>query len=140
MNAWPMLLAQNDGGDAAGGIAAMLFALICNCIIPLAIYAAIAVGLGKLFEKAGRPGWAGWVPIYNMYLVTEISGREILWFILLFVPCINIVAAVLIWMDFAKAYGKDAMWGLGLAFLGFIFVPLLGFSDAKYVGPPPKTM
>ena len=140
MTTWPLLLAQDDNAGAAGAAVGGLFALVCNCVIPLAIYALIAAGLWKLFEKAGKPGWAGIVPIYNMFVVTELSGKEIVWFILLFVPCINIVAAVLIWMDFAKAYGKDALWGLGLAFLGPIFVPLLGFSDAKYVGPPPKTM
>ena len=140
MNAWPLLLAQNDAGDAAAGAAAGLIALFCNCVIPLALYAAWAAGLWKLFEKAGQPGWAGAVPIYNLFVATQLSGREILWFILLFSPCINIVAAVLIWMDFAKAYGKDAIWGLGLAFLGPIFAPILGFSDAKYQGPPPKTM
>lgn len=140
MNAWPLLLAQNNAGDAAGGIVAILFALICNCIIPLALYAVVAIGLGKLFEKAGKPAWAGWVPIYNLFVITEISGREILWFILLLIPCINIVAAIIVGIDFAKAYGKDAIWGVGMALIPLIFVPLLGFSNVSYVGPPPKTM
>jgi hypothetical protein len=135
MNAWPMLLAQNNrGGDAA----AVVLAMVCNCVIPLIVFALIVAGLWKLFEKAGRPGWAAIIPIYNMYLVTEIAGKEILWFVLLFIPCVNIVAAVVIWMDFAKAFGKDAIWGIGMAFLGPIFIPLLGFSDAKYQGPPAK--
>jgi hypothetical protein len=138
MTLFPMLLAQNDG-DAAAGVAALLFGLICNCIVPLAIFILIVAGLWKIFEKAGRPGWAAIIPFYNMYIVTELAGRDILWFILLFIPCVNIVAAVLIWMDLAKNFGKDPLWGLGLALLGPIFIPLLGFSDARYQ-PVPKPM
>ena len=139
MSLFPMLLAQNDG-DAAAGAAAALIGRVCNCIIPLVFFALIVAGLWKLFEKAGRPGWAAIIPFYNMYVVTEIAGRDIIWFILLLVPCVNIVAAVMIWMDFAKNYGKDPIWGLGLAFLGPIFIPLLGFSNAQYRPVPKQPM
>ena len=37
---------------------------------------------------------------------------------------------------FAKAFGKGTGYGIGLAFLGFIFFPMLGFSDATYTGAP----
>ena len=136
MNLFPVLLAQND--EAAGAVGALL-ALICNCIIPVAVAAAIIAGMWKVFEKAGQPGWAAIIPFYNMYVATQIAGRDILWFILLLVPCINIVAAILIWMDVAKNFGKDPIWGVGIAFLPFIFLPLLGFSDARYQ-PVPKSM
>lgn len=79
------------------------------------------------------------IPFYNMYVATQIAGRDILWFILLLVPCVGIVAAIVIWMDVAKNFGKDAIWGIGIAFLPFIFLPLLGFGDAKYQ-PVPKLM
>jgi hypothetical protein len=136
MNLFPLLLAQNDDAAAAAG---GLVSMCCSCIFPLAIFALIVAGLWKIFEKAGRPGWAAIIPFYNMYVVTEIAGRDIIWFILLLVPCVNIVAAVLIWMDLAKNFGKDPIWGLGLAFLGPIFIPLLGFSDARHQ-PVPKQM
>src|SRR5688572_22834092 len=139
MSLFPMLLVQYDG-DAAAGFVALLFALVCNCIIPLAIAILVISGMWKLFEKAGRPGWAAIIPFYNMYIVTELAGRDIIWFILLLVPCVNIVAAVMIWMDFAKNYGKDPIWGLGLAFLPMIFVPLLGFSNAQYRPVPKQPM
>jgi len=139
MNAWPMLLAQNDGGDAAAGIGG----LFCVCffwLIALALTIVAIVGLWKIFEKAGKPGWAAIVPIYNAYVLTEIAGKDILWFVLLLVPCVQWVALIVIWIDVAKAFGKDPMYGVGLALLGPIFIPMLGFSDAKYLGPPPKTM
>jgi hypothetical protein len=39
-------------------------------------------------------------------------------------------------IDVAKSFGKDAAYGIGLALLPFIFYPLLGFGDARYLGPP----
>lgn len=137
MHSYPYLIAQNDGEAVAG-----IIGLLCSCFIPLvglALAVVTIAGLWKIFEKAGRPGWAAIIPFYNMYIVTEIAGRDILWFILLLVPCVNIVAAIMIWMDVAKNFGKDPIWGLGLAFLGPIFVPLLGFGDARYQ-PLPKPM
>ena len=107
----------------------------CPLIFSLIIFLVVVAGMWKVFEKAGKPGWAAIIPIYNAYVLTEISGKEILWFILLFVPCINIVAIILICIDVAKAFGKGAGFGLGLAFLGPIFYPLLGFSNARYLGP-----
>ena len=47
----------------------------------------------------------------------------------------NIVAAVIVYMDVAKSYGKEPVWGLGLLFLSPIFWPMLGFGSAQYRGP-----
>lgn len=141
MNAFPWLLAQND--DAAGALSG-LFGFFCACTVWLIVAFGIIAGFWKVFEKAGRPGWGSLVPFYNTYLLTEIAGKEIVWWILLtFVPCVNFVAWVVICMDVAKNFGKDAMWGIGLAFLPMIFFPLLGFSDARYqpvnkMAPPPQ--
>ena len=37
--------------------------------------------------------------------------------------------------DVAKNFGKGTGFGIGLAFLGFIFYPILGFGSATYQGP-----
>jgi hypothetical protein len=37
----------------------------------------------------------------------------------------------------AKSFGKGAGYGIGCVFLGFIFIPMLGFGSAKYIGPQP---
>jgi hypothetical protein len=52
------LLAQND---AVPGLVGMLVMLV----IQLAILVAILAGAWKMFEKAGKPGWAAIIPIYN---------------------------------------------------------------------------
>jgi Family of unknown function (DUF5684) len=134
MNLFP-LLAQND--DAGGAIAALL-GLVCNCGLLVFVLVAV-VGMWKVFEKAGKPGWAAIIPIYNMYVLTEIARKEILWFILTLLPCINIVALIVICIDVAKNFGKGPGFGIGLALLSPIFFPILGFSDARYQAMPPTT-
>lgn len=101
----------------------------------IAMIVAIVVAMWKVFEKAGQPGWAAIVPFYNVYILTcEIAKKEILWFILMFIPLVNIVASVLVSIEVAKKFGKSEAFGVGLAFLGFIFYPMLAFSDAQYQG------
>ena len=133
MTTW--LLAQNDdlgaGGAAMGlGMAVVYFGLIILMI----------VGMWKVFQKAGKPGWASIIPFYNTFVLVEIAGKPILWFVLLFVPCVNIVILLMLAMEIAKVFGKGAGFGLGLAFLPFIFYPILGFGDARYQAPVPATM
>jgi len=95
----------------------------------------IIAGMWKVFEKAGEPGWAAIVPFYNAYVLTcKIAQKEILWFILLFIPLVNLVAAIVISIEVAQKFGKGAGFGVGLALLGFIFYPILGFGDARYMG------
>lgn len=122
------LLAQDDVAGAAGGMLALL--------IQLAIFVLIIAGLWKVFTKAGKPGWAAIIPIYNFIVLLEIAGKPIWWILLLLIPCVNIVIAILVWIDVAKAFGKGAGFGVGLALLGFIFIPILGFGSDRYIGPP----
>lgn len=132
MNLFP-LLAQND--DAAGAIGA-LFGLLCNCVMFLVVVVPAVAGAWKTFEKAGKPGWAAIIPFYNYYVLTEVARKEILWFILTLVPCIQIVALIVLCIDVAKNFGKGPGFGVGLALLPFIFFPILGFSNAQYLTPP----
>jgi hypothetical protein len=121
---------ESGGGSAAGAIVGLLV-----LVIELAIFAVMIAGMWKLFVKAGQPGWAAIVPIYNTYVMTQIVGRPILWFILTFVPCVNFVALVLIMIDLAKSFGKSTGYAIGMILLPFVFIPMLGFGDAQYSGP-----
>lgn len=103
-------------------------------IFYLAIIVLIIAGMWKTFEKAGQPGWACLVPFYNLYIMVLIANRPILFFILCLVPFINFFVLILISIDIAKKFGKGTGFGIGLALLGFIFYPMLGFSDATYDG------
>lgn len=132
-----LLLAQDDLNPAAaagviGILGAQLFCIFILMLIAMIPAIAMMAGMWKLFEKAGHPGWAAIVPIYKWYIMNEIAGKDVMWFILTLVPCANIVAIFVISMDAAKNFGKDPAYGVGLALLPFIFFPILGFSDAQY--------
>jgi len=133
MNLLPMLLAQNNDGDAAATAAAFA-GFLCMMAFYALFLGIIVGGMWMTFAKAGRPGWAAIIPIYNIFVLTEIARKEILWFILTLVPCVNIIAIIMINMDVAKNFGKGAGYGLGLTFLPFIFYPMLGFGSARYQG------
>jgi len=123
-----LILAQsNAGGSAIGGM--IVF------IIYLAVIIAIIAGFWKVFEKAGQPGWAAIVPIYNIYILTKIAGRPWWWLLLLLIPIVSIVIAIIIALDIAKSFGKSPLFGVGLALLSPIFYPILGFGPAQYQGP-----
>jgi hypothetical protein len=123
-----------DGGDAGAAIGALLliyFVIFLIFVVPQII------GMWKVFQKAGEPGWAAIIPIYNLYVMVKISGKEIWWMILFFIPCVNWVALIVVNMALAERFGKEGAYGIGLAFLPFIFWPMLGFGDAQYLGPAP---
>lgn len=106
-------------------------------LIELAIIVVVVAGVWKAFEKAGKPGWAAIIPIYNLLIILEIAGKEWWWVFLFLIPFVNIVIAILVMIEVAKNFGQSAGFGVGLALLGFIFWPILGFGDAQYRGGPP---
>ena len=131
-----MFLFKSD--DEIGGAAAGIMAIIMF-IIYFAIIIVMIAGMWKIFVKAGKPGWAAIVPIYNIIILLEIVGRPI-WWILIYFVCAPI-AAIIISLDLAKSFGKEIGFGIGLIILPVIFYPMLGFGSATYVGPAaaPKT-
>lgn len=122
-------------GETAGAIAA-LAALLAAMIIPILIVSAIyVVAMWKIFAKAGQPGWAAIVPIYNTVVMLQISGRPVWWIIMFFIPFVNLVFAILLCVSLAKAFGKDGGFAVGLILLAPIFLPILAFGGAQYQGP-----
>ena len=117
------------GGGASGAVAGALETLFW-----LAVMIVVIAGLWKTFVKAGKPGWAAVVPIYNVFVLLEISGKPLWWIVLLLIPFVNLVILILVSIAVAEKFGKGAGFGLGLAFLGFVFYPVLGFGDARYQG------
>ncbi len=113
-----------------------LFAGISG-LVYLAIFVLVYAGMWKLFVKAGRPGWAAIIPIYNLIVMQDIIGREGWKIILLLIPFVNIYFGITLYISFAKSYGKTGIGNyLALIFLSFIMIPLWGFSDdTHYVGP-----
>ena len=124
---------EETGGGAPGLIGALIGGGVG--LVGLLLAVVVLVGMWKVFEKAGQPGWAALIPIYNLIVLLQIIGKPLWWIVLFFLPCVNIVAFVLVGIEVAKVFGKDVLFGIGLAFLPFVFYPVLGFGDARYQGP-----
>jgi hypothetical protein len=118
-----------DSGAGAGFVFVMV-------LIVFAIYAFLAYCMGKVFEKAGKPLWTGFVPIYNYLIWIEIVGRPQWWIILYFIPFVNFIIQIVLAIDLAKSFGKDTLFGVAIAFLSPIMLPVMAFSnDVQYTGP-----
>ena len=117
---------MENGDAAAGGIVLLIY---------LAIILVTIIGMWKTFSKAGQPGWAAIIPIYNVIVWLQICGRPVWWIILLFIPIVSLIIFIIMSIDLAKSFGKGAGFGIGIFLLGFIFIPILGFGSASYVGP-----
>jgi len=89
----------------------------------------------KVFEKAGQPGWAAIIPIYNAIVLLQIAGKPIWWILLYFIPIVSIVIAVMVMHNISVNFGKGVGFTLGLIFLSPIFIPILAWGDAQYLGP-----
>ena len=118
----------------------LLFASSAGASIGFVLYLAVIVleiaGWWMILSKAGRPGWGAIIPFFNIYLFCKVAGRPGWWLILFLIPLVNIVVAFIVFIDVAKNFGKGTGFGVGLTLLGFLFAPMLGFSDATYSGPP----
>ncbi len=87
----------------------------------------------KVYRKAGKPGWAVIIPIYNTIVLLQIIKKPIWWLFMLLIPFVNII--FVIWMTnlLSKRFNKDEGFTVGLILIPFIFYPLLGMSRAEYI-------
>jgi hypothetical protein len=99
-------------------------------LVALAIAVFYVAAAWRVFTKAGRPGWAVLVPVYNMVVLLRIVGLSGWWVLAWLGPFVAWVVAVVVSVYLARSFGKGLGFGLGLAFLGFIFLPVLAFGEA----------
>ncbi|MBY0347289.1 MAG: hypothetical protein GTN67_04190 [Hydrotalea flava] len=101
----------------------------------LAIILLVLIAQWKIFEKAGQPGWACIIPIYNFIVLMRVIGKPWWWLLLMLIPVVNIVFAIWSVNLLSKSFGKEEGFTIGLLILPFIFYPILAFGDATYKGP-----
>ncbi|HRW77170.1 MAG TPA: DUF5684 domain-containing protein [Candidatus Sabulitectum sp.] len=107
--------------------------------LPMVIFG-IVVGLfmiicqWKIIEKAGKPGWASIIPIYNVIVMLQIAGKPEWWFLLLLVPVANVIIAIITIIALAEKFGQETGFAIGMLLLPIIFYPILAFGDSKYQG------
>ena len=102
----------------------------------LGIVLVMIAAMWKVFQKAGKPGWAAIVPIYNVIVLLEITGKPIWWVVLFFVPFVNFVVAILLLFALAKSFNKGAGFAIGLLLLPPIFYSVLAWGSARYTPQP----
>lgn len=122
------------------GIDSSIFgaAMLGYLAVLLVVYILVVIAMWKVFTKAGKPGWASLIPVYNMVVMYQIVGLNP-WLLLLYlIPFVNWIAAlvlsIMLNVKLAKVYGKNTGFAIGLIFLNPIFLLILGFGDAKYIG------
>lgn len=118
-------------------------ALLIVYLIMAVVFGIPAIaGLWKMFQKAGQPGWAALVPIYNIIIYLKVVGRPVWWilfFLLAFIPfvgaIVSLVLGIILANDMAKSFGKDVAYTVLLFLVPFVGYPMLGFGSAQYKGP-----
>lgn len=96
----------------------------------------MVISLWKLFEKAGKEGWAALIPIYNLIVLLQIVGKPDWWALLmLLMPITHLIFLPWTYNMLSKSFGKDEGFTVGLILLGIVFFPVLAFGDAEYQGP-----
>jgi hypothetical protein len=123
------LLQDNTStGISPAGAAMGMGMMLVWCVVVLILI----ISMWKIFTKAGKPGWAAIVPIYNLIVMLEIACKPIWWFILMLIPLVNIIVIIIVLIEIAKRFGKGVGFAIGMLILPFIFYPMLAFGDSKY--------
>jgi hypothetical protein len=106
-------------------------------IIYLAVCILLIAAMWTAFNKAGQPGWAVIIPIYNAIVFFRVIGKPWWWLFLCMIPIINIIWVIWSLNLLSKSFGRNEGFTVGLILLPVIFIPILGFGS-KYVGPAGK--
>lgn len=109
---------------------------IVGMLIGLAFIVLMVASVWKIFTKAGQPGWAAIIPIYNVIVLLKIIGKPWWWILGFLIPLVNFIVMILMAVGLAKVFGKGTGFAIGLILLGFVFYPMLAFGDATYTAPP----
>lgn len=104
-------------------------------LLSLVFWALSIVGLWRLFEKAGKPGWAALVPFYNLMVLLELLDHSAWWLLLLLLPLVGLIAWLILCADLAAAFGRGTWYAVGLCFVPGVFLPLLGLDGSHYRRP-----
>ncbi len=121
------MLLQDTTGEAVGGAWATVI-----MVLAFAWFVLVLVAGWKMYTKAGQPGWVAIIPFLNVFGLLKIVHRPLWWFVLFLIPIVNVVIAIIVLSDLAKAFGRGFGTALLLVFLTPIGFLLLGFGDDAY--------
>jgi hypothetical protein len=104
-------------------------------VLTFSFFVLLISAIWTIFTKAKKPGWAALIPIYNMVVLLQIVGRPWWWVFFMVIPLVNIIFGIIVNHDLARSFAKSGLFTLGLIFLTPIFLPILAFGNARYIGP-----
>ena len=93
------------------------------------------LGTWKLYKIAGFHSWQALIPVYNAYLLMKIIGRPTWWVILLFIPTINLIMFIVIWVEILRSFGWNSLKNNALVIITLgLYVYTLNYSkNHKYI-------
>lgn len=118
--------------QSASGILGLILILV-GALIALALIVLFVIAWWKIYAKAGRPGWAIFVPVYSIIEFFNVTWGSGIYFLFLLIPGINVLLAILTIQKLSEAFGYGFGYTLGLIFLPYVFLPMLAFGKAKHV-------
>lgn len=132
---------ENNKTDFEEELFAGIFGtLLIGFIFVMIVISIISIiSMWKIFTKAGQEGWKSIIPIYNNYVLFELTGLKGWYVFLSFIPfvgsAIMLVFNILCDIKLSRSFGKDTGFAIGLIFLPIIFLPILAFDNSTYIGP-----
>ncbi len=124
-------------------------------VLGLGIIAFFMVVNWRIFSKAGKPGWASLVPLYNIYVMSDIIFGNLNYFFAVLITwavsligifteisllsnlagVASLILSIFYFIKLSKVFGKSGGFVVGTVLLPLIFLPILAFGKAEYIGP-----
>lgn len=121
--------------DPAAAGAALAFVSIIWLGFAVAAYVVTALLLSRIFKKAGVEAWKAWVPVYNSWVLLELGDQKGFWAVLAFVPVVNIVSIVFMYIamyNIGLKLGKGGEFVLWAIFVPIVWLIWLAVDDSKW--------
>jgi hypothetical protein len=92
-----------------------------------------------VFRKAGQPGWAAMIPIYNLCIGLRIAGKPWWWIfgiLFVFIPIFGLllflIEHIFVSYSISKNFGQATGFTIGLTLLPVIFYPIIAFGKYQW--------
>jgi hypothetical protein len=115
----------------------ILSILLFTLVLIAASYVVYSLLLARIFNKAGVEGWKAWVPVYNNWTLLELGDQKGYWAVLAFIPVVNIVAAVFMYIamhNVGLKLGKEGAFVLLAIFLPIVWLIWLAVDSSTWKG------
>lgn len=105
-------------------------------LVSLLIVLLPAIGLYKMFQKAGIPAWKGLIPFVNTWEIVKAAHLPRHWFFWQFIPIVGWFISIWLLVEWVKLFGKFSFLAhAAAALLAVFYFPYLGFRpQEKFLG------